>query len=121
MSLYGQNFLINIKWEKLTANDQIDIFFYFYLKMSAPLLIRSDLRIHLKIVDISFENVLVFYSNISCFAEVQVTQVCLERCELAIPEIYKNVPVIATARLVNQTLLPAAFEWGKVKLLFSFL
>ena len=53
-------------------------------------------------------------SNISCFAEVLVAQVCLEQCELAIPEIYKKVPVLAAIKLINQTLLPTVFEWGDV-------
>ena len=53
-------------------------------------------------------------SNISCLAEVLVAQVCLEQCELAIPEIYKRVPVLAAIRLTNQTLLPTVFEWGDV-------
>ena len=58
----------------------------------------------------------VLNSNISCFAEVQVAQVCLEECELEIPEVYKNVPAQATAKLINQTLLPAVFEWGDVSM-----
>ena len=57
-------------------------------------------------------------SNISCFAEVLVAQVCLEQCELAIPEIYKKVPVLATAKLINQTLLPTVFEWGDVSSIY---
>ena len=57
-------------------------------------------------------------SNISCFAEVQVAQVCLEQCELAIPEIYKKVPVLAAIKLINQTLLPKVFEWGDVSSLY---
>ena len=57
-------------------------------------------------------------SNISCFAEVQVAQVCLERCELAIPEIYKKVPVLAAIKLINQTLLPTMFEWGDVSSIY---
>ena len=61
--------------------------------------------------------ILFLNSNISCFAEVLVAQVCLERCELAIPEIYKKVPVLAATKLINQTLLPTVFEWGDVSLL----
>ena len=57
-------------------------------------------------------------SNISCFAEVQVAQVCLERCELAIPEVYKKVPVLAAIKLINQTLLPTVFEWGDVSSIY---
>ena len=57
-------------------------------------------------------------SNISCFAEVLVAQVCLERCELAIPEIYKKVPVLAAIKLINQTLLPTVFEWGDVSSIY---
>ena len=61
--------------------------------------------------------ILFLNSNISCFAEVLVAQVCLEQCELAIPEIYKKVPVLAATKLINQTLLPTVFEWGDVSLL----
>ena len=43
-----------------------------------------------------------------------MAQVCLEQCELAIPEIYKKVPVLAAIKLINQTLLPTVFEWGDV-------
>ena len=43
-----------------------------------------------------------------------MAQVCLERCELAISEIYKKVPVLAAIKLINQTLLPTVFEWGDV-------
>ena len=57
-------------------------------------------------------------SNISCFAEVQVAQVCLGRCELAISEIYKKVPVLAAIKLINQTLLPTVFEWGDVSSIY---
>ena len=57
-------------------------------------------------------------SNISCFAEVQVAQVCQERCELAIPEVYKKVPVLAAIKLVNQTLLPTVYEWGDVSSIY---
>ena len=47
-----------------------------------------------------------------------MAQVCLERCELAIPEIYKKVPVLAAIKLINQTLLPTVFEWGDVSSIY---
>ncbi|XP_053374594.1 deleted in lung and esophageal cancer protein 1-like isoform X2 [Mercenaria mercenaria] len=51
--------------------------------------------------------------NIACFAEVQTVQACLLQCEVTMPKVYIGVPVIATAKLLNQTLLPAVFEWGE--------
>ena len=47
-----------------------------------------------------------------------MAQVCLEQCELAIPEIFKKVPVLAAIKLINQTLLPTVFEWGGVSSIF---
>ncbi|XP_052802383.1 deleted in lung and esophageal cancer protein 1-like isoform X2 [Mya arenaria] len=52
--------------------------------------------------------------NLACFAEVQVTQVCLIESEIYMPRVYKGVPVMSIALLFNQTLLPAVFEWGQV-------
>ena len=49
---------------------------------------------------------------------MQVAQVCLERCELTIPEIYKKVPVLAAIKLINKTLLPTVFEWGDVSSIY---
>ncbi|WAQ94651.1 DLEC1-like protein [Mya arenaria] len=51
--------------------------------------------------------------NLACFAEVQVTQVCLIESEIYMPRVYKGVPVMSIALLFNQTLLPAVFEWGQ--------
>ena len=38
--------------------------------------------------------------------------------ELAIPEIYKKVPVLAAIKLINQTLLPTVYEWGDVSSIY---
>ena len=56
----------------------------------------------------------VCFSNIACYAEVQSPATCLMQCEITIPTVYKGVPVMAIAKLLNQTLMPTAFEWGKV-------
>jgi len=53
-------------------------------------------------------------SSLGCFAEVQTPAVCLIQSEVAMPVVYKGVPVMSEARIFNQTLLPAVFEWGKV-------
>jgi len=53
-------------------------------------------------------------SNISCWAEVQTAQACLIQSEINMPVVYKQVPVMSTARILNQTLLPTVFEWGQV-------
>ncbi|XP_060555800.1 deleted in lung and esophageal cancer protein 1-like isoform X2 [Ruditapes philippinarum] len=51
-------------------------------------------------------------SKIACYAEVQTVQACLIQCEVTLPRVYVGVPVMATAKLFNQTLLPTVFEWG---------
>lgn len=51
--------------------------------------------------------------NIACFAEVQTVQACLIQCELNMSSVCIGVPMVVTARLLNQTLLSSAFEWGE--------
>ncbi len=46
--------------------------------------------------------------------EVQEPQACLLSCEMAMPEVYVEVPTIHQVSILNQTLLPTYFEWGKV-------
>ena len=48
-------------------------------------------------------------------AEVQNPQACLLSCELKMEEVFVDVAVIQQVTLLNQTLLPATFEWGEVK------
>ena len=55
-----------------------------------------------------------FFSSLGVFAEVQQPLVCLLECDINLPEVYTGVPVIFTAVIFNQTLLPTTFEWGKV-------
>ncbi|XP_008500453.2 deleted in lung and esophageal cancer protein 1 [Calypte anna] len=53
-------------------------------------------------------------SHLPVFVEVQTPQVCLISSHLVFPEIYTGVPVKATSKLFNQTLLPAKYLWGKL-------
>ncbi|XP_064278714.1 deleted in lung and esophageal cancer protein 1 isoform X2 [Passer domesticus] len=52
-------------------------------------------------------------SHLPVFVEVQTPQACLISSHLVFSEIYTGVPVKATSKLFNQTLLPAKFLWGK--------
>ncbi|XP_005424410.2 deleted in lung and esophageal cancer protein 1 [Geospiza fortis] len=52
-------------------------------------------------------------SHLPVFVEVQTPQVCLITSHLVFNEIYTGVPVKATNKLFNQTLLPAKYLWGK--------
>ncbi|XP_059324950.1 deleted in lung and esophageal cancer protein 1 [Ammospiza nelsoni] len=52
-------------------------------------------------------------SHLPVFVEVQTPQVCLISSHLVFNEIYTGVPVKATNKLFNQTLLPAKYLWGK--------
>ncbi|XP_005040593.1 PREDICTED: deleted in lung and esophageal cancer protein 1 [Ficedula albicollis] len=53
-------------------------------------------------------------SHLPVFVEVQTPQVCLISSHLVFTEIYNGVPVKATSKLFNQTLLPAKYLWGKL-------
>uniref|UniRef100_A0A8C3QGP1 DLEC1 cilia and flagella associated protein n=1 Tax=Cyanoderma ruficeps TaxID=181631 RepID=A0A8C3QGP1_9PASS len=53
-------------------------------------------------------------SHLPVFVEVQTPQVCLISSHLLFTEIYTGVPVKATSKLFNQTLLPAKYLWGKL-------
>ncbi|NXX24612.1 DLEC1 protein, partial [Nicator chloris] len=53
-------------------------------------------------------------SHLPVFVEVQTPQVCLISSHLEFTEIYTGVPVKATSKLFNQTLLPAKYSWGKL-------
>ncbi|NXG63044.1 DLEC1 protein, partial [Hemiprocne comata] len=53
-------------------------------------------------------------SHLPVFVEVQTPQACLVSSHLVLPEIYTGVPVKATSKLFNQTLLPAKYLWGKL-------
>ncbi|NXX19606.1 DLEC1 protein, partial [Podargus strigoides] len=53
-------------------------------------------------------------SHLPVFVEVQTPQVCLLSSHLTFTEIYTGVPVKATSKLFNQTLLPAKYLWGKL-------
>ncbi|NXO79413.1 DLEC1 protein, partial [Sitta europaea] len=53
-------------------------------------------------------------SHLPVFVEVQTPQVCLISSHLVFTEIYTGVPVKATSKLFNQTLLPAKYLWGKL-------
>ncbi|NXB80464.1 DLEC1 protein, partial [Donacobius atricapilla] len=53
-------------------------------------------------------------SHLPVFVEVQTPQVCLISSHLVFTEIYIGVPVKATCKLFNQTLLPAKYLWGKL-------
>uniref|UniRef100_A0A8C5NJU2 DLEC1 cilia and flagella associated protein n=1 Tax=Junco hyemalis TaxID=40217 RepID=A0A8C5NJU2_JUNHY len=52
-------------------------------------------------------------SHLPVFVEVQTPQVCLISSHLVFNEIYTGVPVKATNKLFNQTLLPAKYLWQK--------
>ncbi len=67
-------------------------------------------------VSLQFWNVCfcLYFSNIACYAEVQTPLACLMQCEITMPTVYKGVPVMAVAKLLNQTLMPTPFEWGTV-------
>ncbi|KAL4222937.1 Deleted in lung and esophageal cancer protein 1 [Mactra antiquata] len=64
-----------------------------------------------RVIEVSVEN--GADCSVSCFGEVQTVQACLLQCELSMPTVYKGVPVVSTARLLNQTLLSTVFEWGE--------
>ncbi|XP_069559633.1 deleted in lung and esophageal cancer protein 1 [Brachyistius frenatus] len=49
--------------------------------------------------------------HLSVRADVQSPQVCLLKCQLALPEPYLGVPSKGTVTLFNQTLLPSHFSW----------
>uniref|UniRef100_A0A8C9MV17 DLEC1 cilia and flagella associated protein n=1 Tax=Serinus canaria TaxID=9135 RepID=A0A8C9MV17_SERCA len=53
-------------------------------------------------------------SHLPVFVEVQTPRVCLISSHLVFTEIYTGVPVKATSKLFNQTLLPAKYLWGKL-------
>ncbi|XP_051872087.1 deleted in lung and esophageal cancer protein 1, partial [Pristis pectinata] len=53
-------------------------------------------------------------SHIAVQAEVQEVRVCLLSCTIIFNETYIGVPARETAKLFNQTLLPAKCSWGKV-------
>ncbi|KAK7110848.1 deleted in lung and esophageal cancer protein 1-like isoform X2 [Littorina saxatilis] len=53
--------------------------------------------------------------SVGWFAEAQHPVVCLLECEISLPEVYEGVPVVFTAVIFNQTLLPTIFEWGRVE------
>ncbi|NXI31871.1 DLEC1 protein, partial [Sterrhoptilus dennistouni] len=53
-------------------------------------------------------------SHLPVFVEVQTPQVCLISSHLVFTEIYTGVPVKATSKLFNQTLLPTKYLWGKL-------
>ncbi|XP_069130810.1 deleted in lung and esophageal cancer protein 1-like isoform X4 [Argopecten irradians] len=53
--------------------------------------------------------------NIGVTAEVQKPQVCLASCEVCMDEVYKGVPVLCQATIINQTLIPASFSWGQIQ------
>ncbi|NXM17952.1 DLEC1 protein, partial [Ploceus nigricollis] len=53
-------------------------------------------------------------SHLPVFVEVQTPQACLISSHLVFTEIYTGVPVKATSKLFNQTLLPAKYIWGKL-------
>ncbi|KAL2307147.1 hypothetical protein Nmel_000095 [Mimus melanotis] len=53
-------------------------------------------------------------SHLPVFVEVQTPQACLISSHLVFTEIYSGVPVKATTKLFNQTLLPAKYLWGKL-------
>ncbi|NXK88434.1 DLEC1 protein, partial [Formicarius rufipectus] len=53
-------------------------------------------------------------SHLPVFVEVQTPKVCLISSHLVFTEIYTGVPVKATSKLFNQTLLPAKYFWGKL-------
>ncbi|XP_039920879.1 deleted in lung and esophageal cancer protein 1 isoform X2 [Hirundo rustica] len=53
-------------------------------------------------------------SHLPVFVEVQTPQACLISSHLVFTEIYIGVPVKATNKLFNQTLLPAKYLWGKL-------
>ncbi|NXI71666.1 DLEC1 protein, partial [Anseranas semipalmata] len=53
-------------------------------------------------------------SHLPVFVEVQTPQACLMSTHLSFTEIYTGIPVKATSKLFNQTLLPAKYLWGKL-------
>uniref|UniRef100_A0A8C0UHG9 DLEC1 cilia and flagella associated protein n=1 Tax=Cyanistes caeruleus TaxID=156563 RepID=A0A8C0UHG9_CYACU len=53
-------------------------------------------------------------SHLPVFVEVQTPQACLISSHLVFTEIYTGIPVKATSKLFNQTLLPAKYLWGKL-------
>lgn len=63
-----------------------------------------------------FECAFVFvFSHLSIRAVVQSPQVCLLSCELVFADLYVGVPQTGSVTLFNQTLLPAHFNWKKVR------
>ncbi|XP_021361346.1 deleted in lung and esophageal cancer protein 1-like isoform X1 [Mizuhopecten yessoensis] len=53
--------------------------------------------------------------NIGATAEVQEPRVCLASCEVCMDDVYKGVPVLCQATIINQTLIPTSFSWGKIQ------
>ncbi|KAK2147788.1 hypothetical protein LSH36_535g01010 [Paralvinella palmiformis] len=47
--------------------------------------------------------------------EVQKPEVCLLKCELTLPDVYLDVPLVHQVSLLNQTLLPTSYQWGELK------
>ncbi|KAK3588190.1 hypothetical protein CHS0354_012251 [Potamilus streckersoni] len=53
--------------------------------------------------------------HIGVYGEVQIPQVCFMTCELNMAEVYKDVPRVTVAKLLNQTLLLTRYEFGQVE------
>ncbi|XP_013414779.1 deleted in lung and esophageal cancer protein 1 [Lingula anatina] len=53
--------------------------------------------------------------NISVRGEVQSPQACLLNCQLALDEVYVDIPITPTVKLLNQTQLATVFEWHEVE------
>ncbi|XP_060064823.1 deleted in lung and esophageal cancer protein 1-like [Ylistrum balloti] len=53
--------------------------------------------------------------NIGATAEVQEPCVCLSSCEVCMEDVYKGVPVLCQATIINQTLIPTSFAWGHIQ------
>lgn len=54
------------------------------------------------------------FSYLPVYAEVQEPHVYLKSSQLEVSNLYLGVPTKATVTLVNGTLLPTHFHWGKV-------
>ena len=53
-------------------------------------------------------------SHLPVYADVQEPYVYLQNSHVEVSNLYLGVPTKATIRLINGTLLPTRFHWGKV-------
>lgn len=63
---------------------------------------------------ISMPSISLFSSYLPVYAEVQEPYVYLQSSQVEVSNLYLGVPTKATITLINGTLLPTCFHWGKV-------